>query len=457
MKQELIEKRNSTSKEVDNGDGTHTLSLYRHPIHYLKDGKYEDIDLTLVPTARGYEMRKANYNLIITDTPGQTRIKFTKEGEWIEFVPDELRWINDEGVISVISKFVRSSPILSGNEITWKNAFGTGIDLLYGCGYAGIYKKVIIPDFIEAPEEIRNGTNPRMKIALKYTKSKIPIRIDGVIDELIEKRNVRFENVRFDSLWEFTPPRFGDDGTMSQYASQQNEDIGNRSISKDEVTTEVPYSWLIKAIFPIFIDTDINEQIGLGTDDCEEYDDTTAYLTQEGLDIGRKYSPPYVDNFIDSGFRWQTVNIPNGSTISTAKLSLYMTYDVGTLEARVIGIDEDNTATWATDSRPSQRSKTTATVQANEADWNNWAVDSWIDIDISTIIKEIIDRPGWSANNALAVVVENTETGDIDQNITVRAYEYAGNAHGAKLDIVYGDVGIAIPVVIHHLQEQGIL
>lgn len=450
MKRELTKKRNLMSKEVDNGDGTHTISLHQNPIHYLEDGQYEDIDLTITQTASGYEMCKANYNLIVTDNHGQTRIKFTKEGEWIQFTPNELRWINDEGTISVIASFKRlAAPIVVGNEITWKDAFGDGIDLLYGCGYAGIYKKVIIPGFIEAPTEILDGTNPRMEISLDYVKSRIPIKIDNMPDDLEHRRNIRFEKVRFGSLWEFTLPRFGDAGIMSSYAQQNNEDVGNRTISKNEVTTSVPYSWLIKAIYPIFIDTDINEQIGLDTDDCTEFDDGSLYTIDTEIEIGRAYALPYIDHSTDGGFRWQTVNIPKAATISAAKLSLYLVWDTGTLKARVIGIAEDDTATWSSGSKPSQRSKTTATISANEADWNNWGTNSWTDIDISTVIKEIIDRPGWSANNDLAVVVENTETGDNNNYIKVNAYEYSGNAHGAKLDVTYV-IGAAAPTSIFY-------
>ena len=439
MKRELIEKRNLTSKEIDNGDGTHTISLHRNPIHFLKDGRYEDIDLTLIPTANVYEMRKANYNLIIIDTIKNTRIKFTKSGEWIEFVPNELRWINDEGTTAIISKFERPlPPTVSGNEITWKDAFGEGIDLLYGCGYAGIYKKVILHDFIEAPVDIRNGTNASMEISLKYIKSPIQIDIDNIRDDLDTKRNIRFENVRFGSLWEFKLPRFGDSGIILPYASHNYEDVGNRTLSRNEVSTSVPYSWLIKAIYPVYIDTDISEQVGLGTDDCCEnsYDSsiTTGYTyNYVGYDPGA-YG---FWNDWDIGLRWQTVNIPNGSTISAAKLSIYMQSDNGTLEARVIGIDEDDTATWSSGSKPSDRSKTTATISANEADWSNWASDSWIDIDISSVIKEIIDRVGWDANNDLAVAIENLHTGGETNCINSRAYGYSGNAHGAKLDITY--------------------
>jgi hypothetical protein len=195
---------------------------------------------------------------------------------------------------------------------------------------------------------------------------------------------------------------------------------------------------------------EINKQISLGTDDCYEMSDFIANLGNDSALCGYYGDEPH-----DLGLRWQSINIAQGTSITSAKLSLYMTVDDGTLSADIKGIAEDNTITWATDNRPSQRTKTTATITANEANWNNWATDSWIDIDITSVVQEIIDRGGWSANNALAIVIEDT-AGAGTNYISARTYEYTGNAHGAKLDIVY-DEATKIPVIIHHLQEQGIL
>ena len=173
-----------------------------------------------------------------------------------------------------------------------------------------------------------------------------------------------------------------------------------------------------------------NLQISLGTDDCKETSDTTIELTATTITIGNTGS------IRDAGLRWQSVDIPQAATITSAILRLYVAFDSGTLPTNIRGIDEDNTVTWAADDRPSQRVKTTATITANESDWTDWSADSWAYIDITSVIKEIVDRGGWSANNALAVVIENT-SGSPGNYSSFRAYEYAGNLHGAKLDIVY--------------------
>lgn len=177
--------------------------------------------------------------------------------------------------------------------------------------------------------------------------------------------------------------------------------------------------------------TTINEQVSASSDDCYELNDTSVTLVSDAMFVG--YSGA---NIYDVGLRWQTVNIPNAATISSAVLSAYITQDSGTLAAVVKGIDEDNTATWSSASRPSQRSKTSASVSANEGDWGNWGVANWATLEIKTAIQEIINRGGWSANNALGIVIENTS--GVSGNIAgIRSYDYTGNAHGAKLDITF--------------------
>lgn len=175
--------------------------------------------------------------------------------------------------------------------------------------------------------------------------------------------------------------------------------------------------------------TVVNKQIAASADDCYETNDTTIDLTNTILYTG------YPTGVYDTGLRWQSVNVSNGATISSAILSMYLVSDTGTLQATAKGIAEDNTATWSAGSRPSQRSKV-GSVSANEADWGNWGIDNWITLNVTTIIQSIVNRAGWSANNALAIVLED-DAGVSSMYITSRSYNYAGNAHGAKLDVTF--------------------
>lgn len=193
--------------------------------------------------------------------------------------------------------------------------------------------------------------------------------------------------------------------------------------------------------------TVINKQVSASADDCYETDDTNVNLSLASAFGG------YIGGTVyDIGMRWQSVNIANATSLTSATLSIYLETDDGTLSANIRGIDEDNTATWSAGSRPSQRTKTTATINANEANWSDYAINGWASIDITSVIQEIIDRGGWAANNDMAIVLEDT-AGAGTNYLGCRTWDYAGNAHGAKLDLVYG---ISVPVMYHQLRQQGI-
>lgn len=136
----------------------------------------------------------------------------------------------------------------------------------------------------------------------------------------------------------------------------------------------------------------------------------------------------------DGAFRFQSVDIPQGATITAAALTLTCNdADSWTVLTTVKGIDEDNTADWSA-SRPSQRTKTTATV-----DWDfpsSLTLDTeYTSPDLSTIIEEIVGRSGWQANNALALVVEDRASAS---NEHYQLYDYdEDSTKTAQLDVTY--------------------
>ena len=58
---EILSKRRLTSKAFDLGGGKTQHEFNSTHIHYDNAGKLEDIDLTLVSTPTGFEMKKASY------------------------------------------------------------------------------------------------------------------------------------------------------------------------------------------------------------------------------------------------------------------------------------------------------------------------------------------------------------------------------------------------------------
>jgi len=104
-------------------------------------------------------------------------------------------------------------------------------------------------------------------------------------------------------------------------------------------------------------------------------------------------------------FRWRNVDVPQGSTITSAYITLSRWYDSTlTIKNRIYGIDEDNTADYTSDA--TGRALTSASV-----DWN--PNSSWTENvektsgDIKSVIQEIINRGGWSSGNSLGIRIND--------------------------------------------------
>lgn len=60
---EVKEKRNQNEKHFRKIDGTYEVSLYDYAVHYLENGKWEDIDNTLNDLITDYENKKNDFKV----------------------------------------------------------------------------------------------------------------------------------------------------------------------------------------------------------------------------------------------------------------------------------------------------------------------------------------------------------------------------------------------------------
>jgi hypothetical protein len=164
-------------------------------------------------------------------------------------------------------------------------------------------------------------------------------------------------------------------------------------------------------------------------DDCVEMDDTDIDLN--GIDTDGNLVGKYTNKVMDAAWRWENVTIPAGSTIVSASFTIDGTYTAGTLVSPLIkGILEANPADWSLGTRPSQRTKTTASVA-----WGgnaNWVTVPQVSSDLKDIVQEIIGQVGWASGNAIAFVwidggsannvlrqFEDYDTGGTDPTLTI--------------------------------------
>jgi hypothetical protein len=176
---------------------------------------------------------------------------------------------------------------------------------------------------------------------------------------------------------------------------------------------------IVTSSFPVG-STTISCQINSTNDDVEEEgpDGTspgTIYVNSTDLEF--VYDPNSSQGTQIVGMRFNNLNIPQGAAITAA----YITFtsdspDVGNpsnssaTTVSIAGQDIDNAPVFSTTNlNVSSRTKTTASV--------NWSPTSWTTgttyntSSIATIIKEIVDRPGWTSGNSMAMIVTGTNIG----------------------------------------------
>ncbi len=86
MKQiELIEKRKPREKHFLREDGTILAEVYDTDIHYLKDGKYEEIDNTLVSENGVLRNKNNDYKVEFKENFRDSLMKMTKDDHYIDF------------------------------------------------------------------------------------------------------------------------------------------------------------------------------------------------------------------------------------------------------------------------------------------------------------------------------------------------------------------------------------
>ena len=100
------------------------------------------------------------------------------------------------------------------------------------------------------------------------------------------------------------------------------------------------------------------------------------------------------------------MSVPPGATIERAVLKWHIySYDGDTWQMTVRGIAQDSATPFSSGDLPSSRPMTVASQAWNlaEAPMEQWITSP----DLSSIIQEIVGRPGWVAGNALALYVQD--------------------------------------------------
>ena len=159
----------------------------------------------------------------------------------------------------------------------------------------------------------------------------------------------------------------------------------------------------------------ITVQIQASDDDAEEYkSDGSVDLTSADLEFCvEEWIWPISDEDQWLGLRFQGIDIPEGAIVSSAYIEL-TSDESQTSGASIIiyGQNEDSPLPFTNSNNDiSTRSRTTSNVVWTPNGWSAEEVgaDTQSD-DLSAIVQEIIDRPGWTPGNNMAFIFEGSGT-----------------------------------------------
>jgi subtilisin family serine protease len=138
----------------------------------------------------------------------------------------------------------------------------------------------------------------------------------------------------------------------------------------------------------------------------------------------------------NAGMRFTGVSIPAGATIVKADLKVraYTTGLTTTFTGTICAEAADNASDFNT--LPINSATTTTAVQS----WplgtgTSWTSGTWYQSpDIAAVVREVISRPGWSKNNALAIIFQGSSSATNDRKF----WSYDGDPTSSpQLEITY--------------------
>ena len=169
----------------------------------------------------------------------------------------------------------------------------------------------------------------------------------------------------------------------------------------------------------------IDVRVSASSDDAEE--STSGSVSRSSSDLELVDEGSNLDQTV--GMRFNGVGIPQGAAILNAYLQFQVDEtDSGSSDLEIRGQDDDNATTFTSSSGNISSRPTTGNVVS-------WAPPPWTSKgeagpdqrtpDLSAIIQEIVDRPGWVANNSMVIII----TGSGERT----AESYNGSSSAAPL------------------------
>lgn len=335
---EIVSKRTENTKVFDNHNGTKQYIIHSGPIHYQdENNNWQEIDTAIQPSSKDadFEMTKSMYKAWFKKTFNTEGIvKMEKEGRSITVTPGDLSWTNDSGEKQLISTPQPVEGEAKEREITYKNAYGKGLDFIYQTFGIKLEKRLIIPEFKVLPQpnqEILNGKNPSIELNLSFeTDATVQIYVDGKPwNQKTIKTQSKIEFIKDGKLlWYFAPPKAWD--------KVENKVAGSVILSSNQnnkysLSILFPFDWLKTTEGPITLDpTNYYASTTDGWIQGLNVDYATSRLTSDYLDatsvyfyVGQFYNPTTTKYSPNRGFvEFDTSGIVDTDIVTQVNLYL---------------------------------------------------------------------------------------------------------------------------------------
>ena len=417
--------RNSIKHQHPTEPNKFMLDLGIGPMHFGVD---QEINTAWQPGIApwDFQMTLAGYNAFALSnfSSGQI-VKYVHpgSGESIAFQPQQLQYTNDLNQIQAIANPQSVNAVVQDDILFWQGAFGPGMDIRWQAQTPRLDKRLFVDQASRWPtptSTIISGGNPVARLQFIFAPSNnLDIFVNGVLWTR-QPNSIRDTQtyVEFrlqgtgEVLWTFNLPRSNGAPVEDQ---DPDELLGTFRLRRTGpnlfVEHRIPIAWLPAADYPIEIDTTIDEQVGVGTDDALQDASDFVYLDSANF---------LVDSTTEhGGLRWTTVDVPVGATIDNGCwLSFFVTATTSDEpQHRLRGELSANPGTFTTGSNNiDARTRTTATINWDSTNLGASASEEWrwgapsgsptSGAEIKTIIQEIVDQGGWAQNNAIVMIYE---------------------------------------------------
>lgn len=441
---EQVSERNKNTKKYEdtNNEGHYAIDSSLGAVHYKDDPsdpdeQWKDIDTTLESAVApwDWQMVKSGYHVrVLEDFKAGQVIEFEKQGEYVRFQPMALQYTNDLNQIQSISMPQTPTSVdITDNTITWYDAYGSNLDFSWSCGNTRLLKLLTVNNFSDLPtiaSYIEAGGNPVIELNLIFAPSTdLDCYVDGALWDKSSKVST-FGIIEWkkdgETLFGFMPNWYWDSsGNPPETPALTTLKKSGGSLY---VSIRIPYSWIESAVYPIYIDTIIDEQVD--TSGHDGWARSTGLFDSAGVEatVGHRDSPGYhADAFayFDNG-----ISGLSGATIDLAQFKVYGSTQYGSPLTNVYAEDSASPSAPTTQADLEGRARTTA-FTAQDATITSGA---WNTIVITDVIQELADSYDPST---ILILHDDDGSGDGDNAIKWRTYDYSDNTYGPQLYIEY--------------------